>query len=85
MRIKIDFLSVGLRKVYETKYMKVTDKRCSEKQFLYSLFNHQPYKMLKHTQRIRRQKPTNCLSVFVHFVGLALKGLKYVGQEIVEK
>ena len=33
--------------------------------------------MVKHTQTIRRQKPTNCLSVFGHFVGLALKGLKY--------
>ena len=32
--------------------------------------------MVKHTQTIRWQKPTNCLSVFDHFVGLALKGLK---------
>ena len=32
--------------------------------------------MVKHTQTIRQQKPTNCLSVFDHFVGLALKGLK---------
>ena len=31
--------------------------------------------MVKHTQTIRRQQPTNCLSVFGHFVGLALKGL----------
>ena len=31
--------------------------------------------MVKHTQTIRRQKPTNCLSVFEHFVGLALEGL----------
>ena len=31
--------------------------------------------MVKHTQTIRRQKATNCLSVFDHFVGLALKGL----------
>ena len=31
--------------------------------------------MFKHTQTIRRQQPTNCLSVFEHFVGLALKGL----------
>ena len=35
----------------------------------------QPHKMVKHTQTIRRQQPANCLSVFVHFVGLALKGL----------
>ena len=32
--------------------------------------------MVKHTQTILRQQPTNCLSVFDHFVGLALKGLK---------
>ena len=32
--------------------------------------------MVKHTQTIRWQKPTNCLSVFDHFMGLALKGLK---------
>ena len=29
--------------------------------------------MVKHTDTIRRQDPTNCLSVFDHFVGLALK------------
>ena len=32
--------------------------------------------MVKNTQTIRRQKPTNCLSVFDHFVGLALKWLR---------
>ena len=31
--------------------------------------------MVKHTQTIRRQKPTNCLSISDHFVGLVLKGL----------
>ena len=31
--------------------------------------------MIKLTQTIRRQQPTNCLSVFNHFMGLALKGL----------
>ena len=31
--------------------------------------------MVKHTQTICWQKPTNCLSVFDHFVGWALKGL----------
>ena len=34
--------------------------------------------MVKHTQTIRRNLPTNCLSVFHHFVGLALKGLNYI-------
>ena len=32
--------------------------------------------MVKHTQLIRWQKPTNCFSVFDHFVGLALKELE---------
>ena len=32
--------------------------------------------MVKHTQTIRRQEPENFLSVFDHFVGLTLKGLK---------
>ena len=32
--------------------------------------------MVKLTQAIRRQQPTNCLSVLDHFVGLARKGLK---------
>ena len=29
-------------------------------------------KMVEHTETIRRQQPTNCLSVFGYFVGLAL-------------
>ena len=33
--------------------------------------------MVNHTQAIRRQQPKNRFSVFDHFVGLALKGLKY--------
>ena len=32
--------------------------------------------MVKQTHTTRRQQPTNCLRVFDHFVGLALKGLK---------
>ena len=32
--------------------------------------------MFKHTETIRRQRPTNCLSVFDHSVGLVLKGLR---------
>ena len=32
--------------------------------------------MVRHTQKIRRFLTTDCLSVFDHFVGLALKGLK---------
>ena len=31
----------------------------------------QPHKMVRHTQKIRPQQPTNCLSLFDHFVGLA--------------
>ena len=39
-------------------------------------------KMVEHTQPIRRQQPTNCLSVFVHFVELALEGLTLNPDEI---
>ena len=34
--------------------------------------------MVFNPENKRRQKPKNCLSVFDHFVGLALKGLKAV-------
>ena len=33
------------------------------------------HKMVKHTQQFVGNSPTNCLSVFDHFVGLALKGI----------
>ena len=33
------------------------------------------HKMVKYTQAICRQQPANCLSMFGHFMGLALKGL----------
>ena len=36
--------------------------------------------MVEHTQTIYRQKSKNCLSVFDRFVGLVVKGLKYVWQ-----
>ena len=36
----------------------------------------QPHKMVKHNKIIRQQQLTTCLSVFDHFVGFALKGLK---------
>ena len=38
-------------------------------------FKRQLCKIVKHTQRISWQKPTNGLGVFDHFVGLAFKGL----------
>ena len=34
--------------------------------------------MVKHTQSIRRLLPTNCLSVFDHYVELAVKRLNMV-------
>ena len=34
--------------------------------------------MVKHAKTSRRQQPTNCLSVFDHSVGLALKGLSFI-------
>ena len=35
--------------------------------------------MVKNTQTIRRLLPTNCLSLFDHFMGLALEGLRRHG------
>ena len=39
------------------------------------MHQRQPHKIVKHTQTIRRQQTTNCLSVSDHFVGLVLKEL----------
>ena len=39
------------------------------------ILKRRPLKIVKHTQTIRRQQPTNCLSVFDHFLGLVLEGL----------
>ena len=36
---------------------------------------NQPHKMVKHTQTIHWQQPTNCWIVFNHFWGLVLKEL----------
>ena len=38
------------------------------------LFQRQPHKMVKHKQSVGNL-PTNCLSMFDHFVGLALRGI----------
>ena len=38
--------------------------------------------MVKHIQTIFQQQPTNCLSVFDHFVWLAFKGLNQVSKPI---
>ena len=40
-------------------------------------FKRQLHKIVKHTQIIRWKQPTNCLSVFNHFVGLSLKGIRW--------
>ena len=50
---------------------------CIIRQQLSQLFKRQPHKMVKHTQTIHRQKPTNCLSMFDNFVGLPFKGLNW--------
>ena len=51
---------------------------CNSKNFLCSEYNVTSLptkKMVKHTQTICWLLPTNCLSVFEHFVGLTLKVL----------
>ena len=42
-------------------------------------FKRQPHKIFKYTQTVRWLGPTNCLSMFDHFVGLAFIGLKSGG------
>ena len=41
--------------------------------------------MVKHTQTIRWLLPTNCLSVFDHFVGFLLKRLKWLEKSLDQK
>ena len=42
--------------------------------------------MVKHTQTICQLLPKNCVSVFEHFVGMALKGvMNQICQILVEK
>ena len=41
----------------------------------------QPHKIVKRTQAICRLLPTNCLSEFNHFVGMALKDLRSISCE----
>ena len=48
-------------------------------------YSSQPNKVIKHSQRIRQQKPTNCLRVFDHFVGLVLKELNGLKSSLWEK
>ena len=44
-------------------------------------FKHQPHRMVKYTETICRQQPTNCLSVFDHVFfgggGIMLTGLQW--------
>ena len=47
----------------------------ASEQFVTINLKHQPHKIVKHTKTICWLLLTNCLSVFDHFVGLALKGL----------
>ena len=47
-------------------------------------FKHQSHEMVKHIQIIRRQQPTNCLSVFDQFVKLALKGLGFMQHQLIK-
>ena len=44
-----------------------------EGRFSFNPFKRQSYKIVKHSNN--SSAPTNCLRVFDHFMGLALKGL----------
>ena len=58
-----------------------TKKRPGHLLDVFKPFKHEPHKMVKHPQTIRWLLPTNCLGVFNHFGGLALKGLKWAHLE----
>ena len=47
---------------------------------LFNPLSVQPYKMVEHTQTIRRLFLMNSLTVFNKFVGLVIKGLKTTSQ-----
>ena len=68
---KLSFISKTLL-VEQITWVTLEEFRC----WYYQPYKRQPHKMVKHTQTIRRQNPTNCLSVSDHFLPLALKGLK---------
>ena len=61
---------------YTLEALLMTETSLMELYTTIALFKRQPHKIAKHTQKINRLLPTNCLSVLNHFVGLALKGLK---------
>ena len=52
--------------VYVAVFLDLSQSSC-----VLNPFKHQLYKMIKHTQINCRLLPTNCLSVFDHFLGLA--------------
>ena len=45
---------------------------------IYWPFKRQPHKIVEHAHTIRQILPTNCLSVFDHFVGWALNGIRVI-------
>ena len=69
-RSEIKIFCLALQ-VYSFRHTKQTSKNVAD-----TIFKRRPHKMIKHTGTIRRKQPTNGLSVFDHFVGLELKGLK---------
>ena len=73
---KIEFISI--RKADRIKYLILFTAIYASNRELPTLEMNEPYKcqlhkMVKHTQTIGRQQPTNYLSMFEHFMGLALK------------
>ena len=66
---------IKYNKLQKYSKTKIIIKLKKIKSLVIKTFKSQSHKMVKHTQTIRRLLPTNCLSVFDHFVGLTLKGL----------
>ena len=82
-------LPIPLHKIYHLQFLnfkellktfsivaKIIIRNLILKNVMLSLaFKCQPHKMIKHTETIHRQQPTNCLNVFHNFMGSALKDL----------
>ena len=79
LRAKFQVSSITLMSFRLGVILPPTSKRTPKKPTQIRV-KHQAHKMVKHTQSFRRQIADE-LSVFEHFVGLALKGLRELTKE----
>ena len=66
-------------------FVQVSEKNLEKHFLVFSPFKRQFTKWSNTLKQFVGKLPTNCLSMFDRFVGLALKGLKLQAKEIFEK